>query len=1219
MILTLVLLAIALGGLFYMTRSARLVRVVDSLLEESIGCEAGVGQVHLTWGGALTVDGIDLSVPGMTGQGARLLHSDRVVVRLRLLPLLIGRVRAASVALTQPTLYLTEDLDDGQFNYENLIAGPPDGQERGGLPKVLPELFLSGGEVRFGQVTAGVYQPVQGFSFDGTLTADRGRAGGYTFILNQHATVDGQTGSTPGPSIQGEIDLAEPMVEVRVDHFAFTGPHRYLLPQEMRLWWDRLSPKGSLPKVVFNARLDESNLVALTAQMQLDGIGLSLPLEEGEPLRLADVSGLVILTDGVVVLQDVTGQLEGIPFDADGHIDGFETQAPFSIAVSTEPFEVPAEGGIWPKLPHTIRRYQERFSPQGTYQAQLTIDRPIPGASLKFSGHLDLLDTKFKYNKFPYPADQLTGRVTFDDQRVDLNDLVGISPSGGRAIVSGTIIPPGGDGEVDITIRGEGFVIDNYLTDAMKPKHRKVIDMFFNQEGYEHLLAHGVVRAPGGQTQGISDQTDTPGAEAPPPDVPVFEPGGSASMIVHIQRPAGPGQKYRVTTDLDIEGLRCVFSFWHYPMFAQRGRVVITPEDVRVHGVHLRSLSGGGGGVVNGRLELPGGERVLTPYLQLSSIRLPIDDALIASIPKPKDRWVRSLGLTGTLAGTGEIYADADGQVAFTIDTRLQDGTATPNDGEYTLDDIQGSVTVERTRVQFERLTSRHGDGTITLDGQTDFGEQGVGVDLMFASDDLRIESGLVDLLPTDHEGRPLLDGLFADYKPDGELDAQLHYFSANDGPDGFTLGIEPKALSLDYSGQRIELTDMIGRAELTPQQVLLHGVGGRFASGVFEVDGEVRLGEDPGVNLAFDVDAERIDATARAVLPAAVLTIIDKLAIQGPYRVEGAHLLTWPTVKQGPTMIFEGNMQLHDAHAQVGVPVTELDATLDMHVVTFADQPWPHTDIRIHNGRLRAADRLVERLSLTAATGDHPWLIELAGVRGSLYGGTLVGWGQLRMGKEAAFGFDLTLQEVELEPFLNPLDLAEFTDAGEADPASLSTRNMASGLLSAGLTIRIPTDDPGQRQGRGVVTVRDAKLYDRPITLAVLQAVNLALPNESSFDRAAARYLIYGDTVQFDDIRFEAPAFVIAGTGTMDYPTTELNLRMVTHNPAAPDLGPVSALVRTFKDELLGIEVRGTLAEPQARVVSLEGFFRSWGRIFGDTSAQLTDEQPIELQTGTE
>jgi hypothetical protein len=1206
-------LTMAVGGLFYMTRPARLSQKVVRFLEESIGCDAQVGRTRLTWGGILTVDGVDLTVPGETGDAAKLFHMDRVVVKLRLWPMVIGRVRAASVALASPTIYLTEDLDDGRFNYEKLLAGAADDRGRGGLPAVLPEMFLSQGEVRFGQVTSGRYEMVQRVSIDGTLTADRGHVGGYRFVLNQRGVSDGGAGTGDGASIHGRINLLDPMAEVQVDRFEFTGPHRFLLPQAMHAWWDRLSPRGALPRLVFSARLDENDEVLLEAEVEMDGIDLTLPVGGGQPLRLTGVSGGVTLTDGAVELEDVHGEVEGIVFRARGRIEGFEADAPLSVSVSTDPFDVPAEGGLWDRMPPRVRKYQERFSPQGTYQAQVTIERPTRGADPWFRGYLDLLDTRFAYNKFPYPAEKLTGRVTFDNQRVRLHDLVGVGPTGGRGVVSGTITPPGGEGAVDITIRGEGFPVDRYLTDAMKPKHRKVVEMFFDRSAYEDLVARGVLSRPG-EPQG-DPQNGPQGGSAVGP---MFEPGGTASLIVRIQRPAGAGKKYRVTTDLGVAGLRSLFSFWHYPFFVDGGRVVITPEDVQVHHVRLRAV-GGGGGVVDGRLELPRDGRTLTPYLQFTSIRLPIDRALVASIPEPKDRWVRSLNLNGVLIGTGEVFADDDGRVAFTVDASLQDGTATPNAGHYTLEDINGSVTVERTRVQLEGLTGRSHHGSISIDGQTDWGADGVGVDLTFTGDDLRVEPGLIDLLPEGNRARPMLVDLFDTYRPDGQLDARLHYQGGGGEADRFTLGIEPQSLSFDHAGQRIELTDMTGRAELTPDKARLYGVRGRYPAGAFKVNGDVRFGDDPGLDLVFDVDADRIDDTARAVLPAGVLTIIDNLSVQGRCRIKDARLLTRPNVQQGPRTIFEGKVDLLGARAQLGVPVTELDAVLDMHVVTFADQPWPHTDIRIRAERLRAADRLVERLSLNAVTGEQPWLIETRDIQGTIYGGVLIGRGQLRLGQAGVYAFDLTLQDVELKPFLHPLEYDGSAGSAEPNADGLPIRNMASGLLSASLSVRVPVDDPTQRQGRGSVSVRDATLYNRPISLAILQAINLTLPKESSFDRASARYIIYGNHVRFDDIRFEAPAFIITGTGTMDYSTTQLDLRMVTHNPTAPDLGPVSALVRTFKDELLGIEVKGTLSEPKARVVTLTGLFKSWDRVFGSTSAQLTDDLPTELPTGTQ
>lgn len=1193
----------------YMTRPARLNRVLVDMLESSIGCEATLGKTHLTWDGLLTIDSIDLAVPDAAGEMAQLMHTDRVAVQLRLWPLVFGQVRAASVGLSQPTVYLTEDIDLEQFNYEMLLSQPPGDSGGKRLPDALPEVSLNGGEFRFGQVAGGEYQVVQLMQFDGTLRADPDRTGGYHFELNPRESVD-DSAMTFGPSIEGEIDLQEPMVEVRVNRFSFDGPYRYLLPQAMRRWWDSLSPQGELPSVVFKAKRGELQQVSLSAEMELDAIGMVLPMGGERPLLLTGVTGGITLASGEVLFTGLTGDVEGIGFSADGRIDALNGGTPFVVSIETQPFVVPAEGGMWEAMPYAVGKYRERFSPKGTYQVKLEIDQPGAGGELALRGHMDLLDTGFKYYRFPYEATELSGRITFDEDRLVLNDLIGLTPSGSVGVVSGSVGPPLKEGQVDLTIRSDEIPIDENLLQAMKPKHRRVIDMFFSREGYESLLASGVIREPG---EGVAAANDAVTLDS---EGPVFEPGGSAALTVHIRRPAGPDQKYRVTTDLQAKGLNSVFSFWNYPLTAESGRIVISPDDVTVYDLHMRGLNGGGG-VVNGRLGLPRDGRSLQPYLQLTSILLPIDDLLIASMPKTKGQWVKSLQLDGELFGTGEVFADSAGKVIFTVDARLRDGSARPNGGRYLLKDVQGSVTVERTRIQFEEFTGWNGGSSITLNGQADFGKSGLGVDLTFIGDKLLIDPGLIDLVPPGHESLSTLNELFDTYNPDGMVDARLVYLGGRDEPDEFSLDIQPKTLGFDYHDQRVELSSLSGHVELTSSQATLHSVAGRFAAGSFTLDGDARFGDDSGLALLVDVDADRIDATVRALLPRAVLTLVDKLALQGPFVMSGGRLLTWPGAEQGPTAIFEAKVGLHDATAQIGVPITEMDADLDVHIVTFADQAWPHTDVQLKADRLRASDRLIQRLSLRALTGEQPSVINLDDVKGTVYGGTLIGHGQLQLGPDPSLGFDLTLLEVELEPFLKPLGDRASVEEDEAIPDSLPTRDMSSGLLSAGLSIRVPVDDAGQPEGRGIVTVRDARLYDRPLTLALLQAANLALPSESSFDRASARFVILGDTVLFDDIRFEAPAFVISGTGTMAYPSTALNLRMVTHNPEAPNLGPVTELVRTFKDELLGIEVRGTLAEPVSSVVPLDGVFRSWGKIFGNKRAQVTDVSTEEPEVG--
>ncbi len=1208
------------GVVSYFTRPARLNRVLVDMIEQSVGCEATVGRAHLTWDGLLTVDGIELTVPNTEGDFSKLLHTDRVAVQLRLLPLLIGQVRAASVALNQPKLYLTEDLDNNRSNFEMLLALSSDDKAKNKLPDALPELRLNGGQLCFGQQSNGTYRVIESLQFDGKLNADLDDWGVYDFELRQREPAAGSK-QLAGPTVQGQIDLNQPMVHFEVQRFSFDGPYSYLLPEQTRRWWKQLSPRGDLQRVEFRAHRDENQQVLLAVEMQLDQFGLSLPLGAERPLELTDVDGTVIVTDNGVSFKQITGQVEGINFQAHGELLGFVQDAPFLIGLSTDPFDVPVEGGIWDSLPQAVSKYRERFNPQGTYQTKIELERAVADSEIKLRGHLDLIDTKFMYYRFKYPANQLTGRISFEDDKIVLNDLVGVAPSGAKAIVSGTIGPPIKDGTVAIKIQGDDMPLDEHLVNALKPKRREVLDMFFSREGYEQLLAGGVIRAPGETVRILGQDVVAKANDAvslqDPADVPVFEPGGSASMTVHINRPEGKDQKYSVTTDLQAKGLSSLFKFWHYPLVAESGRIVISPDNVVVDQLKLRALNGGGG-TINGRLILPDGDEPLKPNLQLTSIYLPVDSILIASIPKPKDQWVRSLNLIGELFGTGEVFADATGEVLFSIDARMRDGRAVPNGGRYVLDDITGSVTIERTRIQFEDFTGQHTHGgKISLNGEANYGESDVGVDLTFIADQLTLEPELIDLLPIENEGRPLLERMFKQYKPEGHTDAVLVYEGGRNAPEHFSLQVQPKDLDFDYHKQRIELTGLSGMVELTPELATFHDLAGGFADGTFKVNGQARLAENPGLSLTFKVNADRIDAPVRAVMPVAVRNLVDRLDVQGPFILEDARLLTWPEAMQGPTGIFEGRVELHGASASLGVPVTEMNALMDMRVVNFVDQPWPHTDIRFTADSLRAQDRLVQRVSMHAETGDQPWLINFNNLKGTVYNGTMVGRGQVDMSDRPVFAFDLTLQEAELEPFLMPLGekASTYSAESESDADAMPMRDMSSGLLSAGLSVRVPSDKNEPIQGRGTVTVRDAKLYDRPLTLALLQAVSLNLPSESSFDRASARYLIYGNNLLFDDIRLEAPAFIISGTGTMSYPSLELNLRMVTQNPGALNLGPVSDLVRTFKDELLAIEVRGTLGNPKANVVPLDTVFRSWGRIFGNTrapGATVHTEEPV-------
>lgn len=140
-------------------------------------------------------------------------------------------------------------------------------------------------------------------------------------------------------------------------------------------------------------------------------------------------------------------------------------------------------------------------------------------------------------------------------------------------------------------------------------------------------------------------------------------------------------------------------------------------------------------------------------------------------------------------------------------------------------------------------------------------------------------------------------------------------------------------------------------------------------------------------------------------------------------------------------------------------------------------------------------------------------------------------------------------------------------------------------------------------RRGRGLFVIRHARLYEVPLTMTLLQIINLTWPSSRSFDRASADFVIDGDRLRLEGIRFEAPSVQMIGSGWLNYVDHRTDMSFVTRNPKALELGPLSDVWTIMKDELWTIRLTGTLEKPQARLEPLTGVRRSWQEIFSPSS----------------
>ncbi len=1237
------LLLVVVAGLavgYYATSPPRVVQAARSAIAATTGARVEIESAQFGFDGSVTLSGLSLAMPETDGPAGQLFEAEQVLIKHNLASLLVGQFRIEQVTLVKPVLHVTERIEDGLYNFEILRRSRPPGPPGPPL-KRMPELFVRGGGLRFGQTQSCAYELLGTAHVTGKLTESTAGPGTYRFSLVHR--VDALDASDAGVALSGEVDLRRGSFAGEMERLVAHESHRAVLPSRLRQWWDRVKPVGEVASVRFG--FDPDPAIGLHGQVELHDAQLTVPYGE-TGARMTEVSGAIGLAGRRITLSHVAGRIEDLRYVIDGQVAGLSREAPFELTVRTEPFQLAEQpAGYLLALPQHVQDRLQRFTPQGTFAISALLRRETRGGLLVYAGQVDLADAQLTFPRFNYPLREVAGTLRFDDEQIQIVKLAGRGLTGARVELEGMIAPPAPGAAVQVTVRAHDGPVDQVLVDALPERVRPVIDLFADRQAHQRLIDRGVIQTSAmreealAQVQRLNDKRATfaPGrAGVIQPldshieqaervaDTPVFDLAGRASILAEVQRSLGPDEPTRTSVMLDAAGLEVLFTHWPYPLRVTGGKLLIRPDSVTVEGIEAVGLNGGRFRFT-GRVDRSGPRgSYLEPHLQVHAEAVPADAILLATLSDAHRPLVAGLGLEGVLDATGVVTRGDDGEIGFEIQLAMADGRARPMGGRYGLEEVEGKLTVERGRVKLHKLTGLHDQTRLTLAYSGDW--RSGQADTEFEADvtGLNLADPFFDMLPPWYPGVQRLSGFFNRFQPTGVVDAR--WFARNAlgsrQVERF-LDVHPETFGFDYAGQRLDFESMEGAARITPEAITLTALAGSFAAGSFRIDGEVGLVGDREVNLKFDARGDRVCPVARCALPPVVTAVVDGLRFDAGYEIKGAKLVVALAGDQ-PFTEFTGTAELEGASATIGLPIRDGAGTLAIHTYYKHGSRWPDVALEFNANRLRAVDRLFSPLSVRIENEPNKQdVLKITGLRGESYGGTLLGTGDIfLLGNDAVYRMDLTLQDVRLRPFVAPLKHDAEVEAVAGSGAKPAKRQPGpSGTLAASLSIEGSTSHPLVRRGRGAVDIRDANLYEVPLTFALMHVLNLSIPASKAFDRATASYLIDGDRVWFDSIRFESPTIEIAGSGTMQYSTLGLNLNLQTRNPVGPTFGALSGLFSVIKDELLSIHVGGTLSDPKPKVDSFQGIKRSWTHVFGkptdqDGPGDAADEQQAEAST---
>ncbi len=698
-----VALLIGLGAiaLVIFARSGVARHAVLPRIAEMINAEVDAERVVIAADGSVVLRRAQFRVPDESGVGATFFRVESARIWVDWLGSIAGHGRVRRVELNGPHIRVSQSIETGRLNIADVsLLGL--GGDASDASFALPTLVARNGTLELGEHDERGYTTLTTVPFTGSLEPRIEDARpGYSFHIRQH--VPDPNPERPPFALAGRID--ERGIELRLDGVDLEDWSADVIPTRYRDIYRRADLKGRVRPTTLSMTSDGSVRVMLS----LEGVELNLPFDnegnltpEGPLVRMTNTSGQVRFENDTI-RSELRGELDTLEYRVRLDYLGTSLESGFLCVLETE-FRLEEDMDVLVLAPDEVIEKLDMFSrPTADVSAliHVTRDQPEGGVTMpvRIWGEVDIRNGVAAFSGFPYVFEQLSGRVEFDRESLDLVSVRGVSPSGAHLTATG-VIPLDDHGEVvEISLRAEDVPVDDALRAALNEERQVLLDTLFSEQRYAELLASGLLTPPG--------VVPLPG------DPPEFEFGGACDVTVHLERPYGPGQEWskRIVVDLPEAGL--IPKQFPIPLRATDVRLEITNDMALLTGGRYQPLRGGWA-TIEGEI-LFDEDGTSRPTVVIESEDVPIDDLLLNAIPGYRSsggelgaiagdsgslrELLDNLRLEGRVDCRVDLEMREDGRLGYDVETSVYDVRARPVlfDPEIpalTLEELVGTIYV---------------------------------------------------------------------------------------------------------------------------------------------------------------------------------------------------------------------------------------------------------------------------------------------------------------------------------------------------------------------------------------------------------------------------------------------------------------------------------------------------------------------------------------------
>jgi len=825
---------------------------------------------------------------------------------------------------------------------------------------------------------------------------------------------------------------------------------------------------------------------------------------------------------------------------------------------------------------------------------------------LKHDIRIDVKDGRFEDEHLPRPLEQISGAVHIKDGKVKVERATARL---GKAVLELTletrapaaaVVEPGVPLKLPATVGASADPLEA-LADKLDKLQVTVRELAIDDELFAKLppSAHKTRR--------------------------LFSPNGTVDISLGMTRtPAGMRQ------ELEVRPNRAGMTYekFRYPIqdlagFVRKVSAPDLPEEFRVQ---VTGTAGGRRVELKGRVGADGLDPLID--LTLTGIDIPIDDKLFAAMPAKYSTSLGKLRAGGRGDFSVEIrQAEGVNKCESTIRVNVHDGQVHYDHFRYPLRKIRGQVTiriaaispdrplrpglphttiVDTDRVELRNFKAMHGDGLLTLDGDSDpvFGTNDRVLKLRVTGENLPFDSDFktaVEGLPVGdlwqmlsprgtftfgadveviERGTPKPTNIEVLSNPAGRV-IPAAAAATLPGEPPFRLAEDLK-LTINFKGPtitpeffRYELENVAGIVRYAGGQVELAWLNARHGTTVLTLDAGKVILADSGelwANLGgLQVRPLILDAPLLAALPARMRDDLKELKLRGPMDLNVKHLVVSVPKKAPPppTTLTTHVQPKPIARAQAAHKADAVfywNAELKMHGVNF-DTGTEWSDV---HGTIASVGKY-DLDHLDAVLGNA-WFDRLTVAKQPITNAKFSYRARPQMPDAAMPGrftpIAIEFPDISANAYQGTLGGEAWVSLGEqpqyrlwltaagvrldelATSQQLAKGGELRGLAQAKVLLESKPDaKTGLRvlTGSGQIDIPNGRLYNMPVMLPLLKLMKLQTPDQTAFEEAHALFTLVGDRITVTQLDLIGTALSLGGSGELDTRGDEVKFEFYT------------------------------------------------------------------------